>query len=176
MRGVWTIVHILGGRSVVPCRKGIHERTQAVHLLPRGEARKPAERRRFRLRPWSPRDALGGLRGMRQSGHGTVPAPRRPARLLQRLLQSSGWWRWWRPLLGQQTGTSAVPGPHCKHVMRPQHTPLRAGAFSSPWIEAKNLATSKSGICRDQKPVVSFNPIHSGLAERVASTEMENLG
>ena len=38
-------------------------------------------------------------------GHRTVPAPRRPARLLQRLLQSAGrrhrWW-WWRPLLGQQ--------------------------------------------------------------------------
>jgi len=135
LRGVWAIVHILGGRSVVPCRKGIHERTQAVHLLPWGKARKPVNRRRFRFRPWSPRDALSGLRGMRQSGHSTVPAPRRPARLLQRLLQSSGRWRWWwRPLLGQQTGTSAVPGPHNKHEIRPQRTLLRACAFSSPWL------------------------------------------
>ena len=133
MRGVCAIVHILGGRSVVPCRKGIHERTQAVQLLPSGKARQSVNRRRFRFRPWSPRDAQRGLRRMWQSGNRTVSAPRRPARLLQRLLQSSGWRRWWRrSLLGQQTGTSAVPGLHNKHEMRPQHTTLRACAFSSP--------------------------------------------
>jgi len=135
MRGVWTIVHILGGRSVVPCRKGIHERTQAVHLLPWCKARQSVNRRRFRFRPWSSRDAQRGLRRMRQSGNCTVPAPRRPARLLQRLLQSSGWWRWWwRSLLGQQTGTSAVTGLHHKQETRPQRCMLRACAFSSPWL------------------------------------------
>ena len=71
---------------------------------------------------------------MRQSGDRAVPAPRRQTRLLQRLLQSSGWRRWWRSLLGQQTGTSAVPGLHHKQEMRPQHATLRACAFSSPWI------------------------------------------
>ena len=131
LRGVCAIVHILGGRSVVPCRKGIHERTQAVRILPSGKARQSVNRRRFRFRPWSPRDAQRGLRRMRQSGNRTVPAPRRPARLLQRLLQPSG--RRWS-LLGQQTGTSAVPCLHYKCEARPQHTTLRACAFSSPWL------------------------------------------
>ena len=53
---------------------------------------------------------------MRKSSHSTVPTPRRPTRLLQRLLQSSGWrWRWRRTLLGQQKGAPFVPGTQYRH-------------------------------------------------------------
>jgi len=45
----------------------------------------------------------------------------------------------------------------------------------SPWVSVAETL-SHAGARERQRPVVSCNPIHSGLAEGIGSAEMENLG
>ena len=48
----------------------------------------------------------------------------------------------------------------------------------SPWVSiAKKCPTpEQENVAETQRPVVSCNPIHSGLAESIGSAEMEKLG
>ena len=48
----------------------------------------------------------------------------------------------------------------------------------SPWVSiaGKCPTPEQENVAETQRPVVSCNPIHSGLAEGIGSAEMEKLG